>query len=758
MKIRKEDALEYHRREPKGKIEVNSTKPVTTQRDLSLAYSPGVAYPCLEIAENVDLVYEYTARDNLVAVLTNGTAVLGLGNIGPEAAKPVMEGKGVLFKKFAGIDVFDIEINATTVEEFVAVAKALEPTFGGINIEDVKAPESFEIERRMCAEMKIPVMHDDQHGTAIISAAALINGLKLTEKRFEDIKMVMIGAGAASLACAKLYIELGVKRDSIHMFDSRGYLHSSRDDMNKYKQEFGQHTGPNFSLEEAFEGADVMVGLASADSVSKDMVSRMAANPLVFALANPDPEILPEDVLSVRPDAIMATGRSDYPNQVNNALGFPYIFRGALDVRATAINEAMKIASAQAIAGLAHETVPMQVLAAYDGQDLSFGKDYLIPKPLDPRLITRISTAVARAAMDSGVARKPITDFDAYQIQLQQRVGIYETLTRTVIDKASQDPKRVVFADADTYKILKAAQILRDEGIAQPILLGNKDKIAAIIEERNLDLSDITIIDPIHEDEKREKYGKLLFEKRKRKGKTLYDASKVMLERNYYGAMMVVTGEADAFIAGLTKNYPKSIRPALQVIGRKNAKGIVAGMHIVRTKNGPLFFADTTINKNPSADDLFEIAHMVAEKVKTFNITPKIAMLSYSNFGSNIDENTAPIIEATARLQKEFPDMIVDGDIQANVALRTDLLEDNYDFSLLSKHGGANTFIFPNLMAGNIGYKLTSEISDSETIGPILLGMNHPVHILQLGSSVREIVNIAAIAVVDAQQKSGKKK
>lgn len=758
MKIRKEDALEYHRREPKGKIEVNSTKPVTTQRDLSLAYSPGVAYPCLEIARDVDLVYEYTARDNLVAVLTNGTAVLGLGDIGPEAAKPVMEGKGVLFKKFAGIDVFDIEINANTVEEFVAVAKALEPTFGGINIEDVKAPESFEIERRMCAEMKIPVMHDDQHGTAIISAAALINGLKLAEKKFEDIKMVMIGAGAASLACAKLYLELGVKRENIHMFDSRGYLHSSRDDMNKYKEEFGQHTGPNLTLEEAFEGADVMVGLASADSVTKEMVSRMGRDPLVFALANPDPEILPEDALAVRPDAIMATGRSDYPNQVNNALGFPYIFRGALDVRATAINEAMKIASARAIAELAHESVPVQVLAAYDDQDLSFGRDYLIPKPLDPRLITRISTAVAKAAMDSGVARKPIADFEAYKIQLQQRVGIYESLTRTVIEKATKNPKRVVFADADTYKILKAAQILRDEGIAQPILLGNKDKIAAIIEERNLDLSDITIIDPTYEDEKREKYGRLFFEKRQRKGVTLYDATKFMVERNFFGAMMVVTGEADAFIAGLTKNYPKSIRPALQVIGRKNSRGIVAGMHIVRTKNGPLFFADTTINKDPSADELFEIARMVAEKVKTFNITPKIAMLSYSNFGSNVDENTFPIIQATARLQKEFPDMIVDGDIQANVALRPDLLQDNYDFSLLAKHGGANTFIFPSLMAGNIGYKLTSEISDSEIIGPVLLGMNQPVHILQLGSSVREIVNIAAIAVVDAQQKGGKKK
>ncbi|MEM0998719.1 MAG: NADP-dependent malic enzyme [Bacteroidota bacterium] len=755
MKVRKEDALEYHQRAPKGKIEVNSTKPVSTQRDLSLAYSPGVAYPCIEIAEDVERVYDYTARKNLVAVLTNGTAVLGLGNIGPEAAKPVMEGKGVLFKKFAGIDVFDIEIKADTVEEFVAVAKALEPTFGGINIEDVKAPESFEIERRMTEEMNIPVMHDDQHGTAIISAAALINATEITEKNMADLKMVIVGAGAASLACARLYLELGVKRENIHMFDSRGHLHHSRDNMNKYKQEFAQQVGPKLELIEAFDGADVMIGLATANSVSKEMVARMAPNPIVFALANPDPEILPEDVRDVRDDAIIATGRSDYPNQVNNALGFPYIFRGALDVRATSINEAMKIASADAIAALAREAVPEQVRTAYDGQDLSFGKDYLIPKPLDPRLITRVSIAVARAAMESGVAREPIQDFDAYNIELQERVGIYESFTRTIIDKAKQKPKRVVFSDADTYKILKAAQILRDEGIAQPILLGNRQKITQIIAERNLDLSDIQVIDTTEEHEKRAEFAQLLYEKRRRKGMTLYDASKAVFERSYYGVLMLANGEADAFVAGLTKNYPRAIRPALRVIGREHNSAIIAGMHIVRRKSGPLFFADTTINKNPTADQLFEITRMVAEKVRAFNVNPKIAMLSYSNFGSNIDENTRPIIEATARLRQEMPGLIVDGDIQANIALRPDLLDTNYSFSTLAQHGGANTFIFPNLMASNIAYKLVGELSDGEIIGPVLLGMKKPVHILQLGSSVREIVNIAAIAVLDAQIKEG---
>ena len=757
MKIRKEDALEYHRRSPKGKVEVVPTKPVSTQRDLSLAYSPGVAYPCLEIAEDVDLVYEYTARDNLVAVLTNGTAVLGLGNIGPEAAKPVMEGKGVLFKKFAGIDVFDIEIKAETVEEFIAVAKALEPTFGGINIEDVKAPESFEIEKRLCAEMNIPVMHDDQHGTAIISAAALINGLQLAEKKIEDIKIVVIGAGAAAIACANLYVEMGVKIEHIKMFDSKGLIYQGRERVNQYKAPFATHPGPE-TLEEAFKGADVMLGLAQGGVVSSEMVKVMAERPIVLALANPDPEITWEDAMAVRPDAIMATGRSDYPNQVNNALGFPYIFRGALDVRATTINEAMKVASAAAIAELAHEQVPDSVMRAYGKKEMSFGREYLIPKPLDPRLITRISIAVAKAAMESGVARKPIQDFDAYAYQLEKRVGRAESLTKNIVDRAKKNPKRVVFGDADHHKILKAAQILRDEGIAQPILLGNREKIATLIEEYRFDLSDISIIDPKEaaEADRRQDYAQTLFEKRKRKGLTLHDSSKLVLERGYFGTMMVEKGDADAFVSGLTKNYPTNFRPALQVIGPEKGTHLVAGMHIVRTKKGPFFFADTSVNKNPTAEDLVAIARLVSNSVRYLGFTPRIAMLSYSNFGSNIDPNTQTVIEATRLLQERYPDMVVEGDLQANIALRPDILDKNYPFSRLGETG-ANTFIFPNLMASNIAYKLMDELGGAEVIGPILLGMNKPVHILQLGSSVREIVNIAAIAVVDAQYKEERK-
>lgn len=752
MKIRKEDALEYHSRHPKGKVEVNPTKPVSTQRDLSLAYSPGVAYPCIEISKDIDLVYEYTARDNLVAVITNGTAVLGLGNLGPEAAKPVMEGKGVLFKKFAGIDVFDIEINAKTVDEFVAVAKALEPTFGAINIEDVAAPESFEIERRMAEEMNIPVMHDDQHGTAIISAAALVNGLTLAEKKIGDIKVVVIGAGAAAIACGNLYVEMGVPVENIKMFDSQGLIYKGRDRVNKYKERFATHASDQ-SLEDAFEGADVMLGLAQGGVVSKEMVKRMAKNPIVLALSNPDPEITWEEAMEARPDTIMATGRSDYPNQVNNALGFPYIFRGALDVRATAINEEMKVASAKAIAELAHEQVPDDVMAAYSKHDISFGREYLIPKPLDPRLITRISMAVAKAAMDSGVARKPIQDFAAYEIELQERLGLYESLSKEVIDQAKKKPKRVVFGDADNLQVLKAAQILNDEGIAIPILLGDRELIAGLIETYKLDLGDISIINPLEEGEKSKEYGAAFYEKRKRKGVTLYDGIKLMRERNYFGAMMVEMGAADAFVSGLTKNYPVSIRPALQAIGRDPSTHIVAGMHIIRTKRGPFFFADTTVNKTPSSEDLVAITKLVHDAVKRFNIKPKIAMLSYSNFGSNVDEETSKVIEATRILQDRYPSMVVDGDVQANVALRPDILKDNYPFSALSKAGGANAFIFPNLMAGNIAYKLMSEMGEAEIIGPILLGMKKPVHILQLGSSVREIVNIAAIAAVDAQTK-----
>ena len=752
MKIRKKDALRYHSKSPKGKIEVTYTKPVSTQRDLSLAYSPGVAYPCLEIADDVEKVYEYTGKSNLVAVISNGSAVLGLGNIGPEAAKPVMEGKAVLFKKFAGIDVFDIEVKANTVEEFVSVVQSLEPTFGGINLEDIKAPESFEIEQKLRESLNIPIMHDDQHGTAIISSAALLNALEVAKKSAASAKVVVYGAGAAALACTTLFLKIGIKREHIYMFDANGFLHKGRPDMNEYMQLFAQDE--EFSKEQAFKDADVFLGLSAGNILKGDLLKLMGENPIVLALANPEPEISYEDAMRARPDAIMATGRSDYPNQVNNVLGFPYIFRGALDVRATEINDDMKIAAANAIAALAHEPVPESVNDAYSDRNITFGKNYLIPKPVDPRLITKISVAVAKAAIKTGVAKQPIDDFHKYEIELQERVGLYEGLTRMFIQRAKEDPKRVVFADADTYKILKAAQILNDQGIATPVLLGNKKKIQRIIEENQLEISDIQILDPLEEDIQRDIYGKMFFEKRKRHGVTQYDAIKLMRERNYFGTMMVESGIADAFISGLTKNYPTCIRAALQAIGRQPDRNLVTGMHILKTKKGYFFFADTTVNKDPSADDLVEITELVARTVRYFNIIPKVAMLSYSNFGSNYDENTSKIIKATARVKERNPDLIIDGEVQANVALRPDILQENYGFSPLANHAGANTFIFPNLMAGNIAYKLMAEIGGAEVIGPVLLGMKKPVHILQLGSSVREIVNIATIAVIDAQSKT----
>ncbi|MCB9231119.1 MAG: NADP-dependent malic enzyme [Bacteroidia bacterium] len=752
MNIRKEDALSYHSRAPKGKIGVESSKPVSTQRDLSLAYSPGVAYPCLEIAANKEAVYDYTIKGNLVAVLTNGTAVLGLGNIGPEAAKPVMEGKGVLFKKFAGIDVFDIEISANTVEEFIMVVKALEPTFGGINLEDIKAPEAFEIERRLRAEMNIPIMHDDQHGTAIISAAALVNALQLAKKKISNAKFVVSGAGAAALSCCNLYLEMGARRENIYMFDVDGFIHLGRKDLDPYRKEYAHPADKEITLLEAFTDADVFLGLSAGGIIGQELIKVMAPDPIVLALANPEPEIKPELVHAVRKDAIMATGRSDYANQVNNVLGFPYIFRGALDVRASEINEAMKVAASRALAELAHEPVPEEVNIAYSERNLKFGREYLIPKPMDPRLITRISVAVARAAMESGVARKPIASFSEYEIQLQERVGLYEGLTRRIIQKAQKNPKRVVFANADTYKILKAAQIIHDERIATPVLLGNKKRIAELIEENDLDLGDISIVDPLKEDIQAELYGRHLYEKRKRKGLTLHDSIKLMRDRNYFGIMMTEVGVADAFISGLTKNYPTCIRPALQVIGRQKGAKLVAGMHILKTNKGPFFFADTTVNKNPTAEDLVEIARLSAQAIQSLNIVPRIAMVSYSNFGSNIDQNTEPIIEATRILQDRYPNLIVDGDIQADIALRKDILKENYSFSQLADQG-ANTFIFPNLMAGNIAYKLMEELGNAELIGPVVLGMKKPVHILSLGSSVRDIVNMTAIAVVDAQTK-----
>lgn len=746
-----QEALDYHEQGRPGKIEVIPTKPYSSQRDLSLAYSPGVAEPCLRIADNPNDVYKYTAKGNLVAVISNGTAVLGLGNIGPEASKPVMEGKGLLFKIFADIDVFDIEINENDVDKFVETVKAISPTFGGINLEDIKAPECFEIEKRLKAELKIPIMHDDQHGTAIISAAALLNALELAQKKIEDVVIVVSGAGASAISCAKLYLSLGAKKENIIMLDSHGVLQESRKDLDENKILFATKRKLH-TLEEAMNGADVFLGLSKGNIVNKEMVQSMAKNAIVFALANPDPEISYEEAASARQDIIIATGRSDYPNQVNNVLGFPFIFRGALDVRATQINEAMKLAAVRAIAELAKEPVPEIVNIAYNKKNMTFGMEYIIPKPLDPRLITTVAPAVAKAAMDSGVAQSPISNWSNYADELNKRLGLDNKLIRVITSRAKQNPQRIVFAEADTYKILKAAQIVRDEGIAKPILLGNLKKIHQLIEENNLDLGDTPIIDPRLEDEKRHEFGEIFFKKRKRRGFTLYEARKIMNERNYYGSMMVEVGEADALISGLTRKYSDTIRPALQIIGTQDDVKKVAGMYIMVTKKGPVFFADTTINVNPTADDLAEITVLTAWAVQQYNIRPRIALLSYSNFGSTDDPTAKKVRDAVAILHQKFPGMMVDGEMQANFALNPHLLSDNFPFCEFAGEG-ANTLIFPSLEAGNIAYKLLQEMGAAEAIGPVLLGMKKPVHILQLGSSVREIVNMVTIAVVDAQSR-----
>ncbi len=753
-KVSRDDALEYHMKGRPGKIEVVPTKETKTQRDLALAYSPGVAEPCLEIARDVENVYKYTAKGNLVGVITNGTAVLGLGDIGPEAAKPVMEGKGLLFKIFADIDVFDIEINTKNIDEFVAAVKVLEPTFGGINLEDIKAPECFEIEARLKKEMKIPVMHDDQHGTAIISGAALLNALEVAEKKIDKIKLVVNGAGASAISCAKLYISLGVLCENIVMVDSHGVIRNDREGLDGTKKQFA--TARNIStLEEAMKGADVFLGLSKGNILSQKHIQSMANTPIVFALANPNPEISYELAIASREDIIMATGRSDYPNQVNNVLGFPFIFRGALDVRATEINEVMKLAAVKALAELAKKPVPDLVNLAYNEKNISFGKEYIIPKPIDPRLLTTVSPAVAKAAIESGVARHIITDWEGYENELSKRLGRDDNVMRVIINKAKRNPKRVVFAEADTYKILKAAQIVRDEGIAKPILLGDKEKIQNIIAENGLDLGDCLIVDPrSHEmDIKRLEYSAILFDKRKRRGITLHESKKLMYERNYFGAMMVEMGEADALISGLTRNYAQTIKPALQIIGTEEGVTKVAGMYIMLSKRGPLFFADTTVNVNPSAEDLVEITAVTAKAVQQFNVQPRVAMLSYSNFGSTAGEEPEKVRRAVQILKQRYPGLIVDGEMQGNFALHRDLLRDNYPFSDLV-NGGANTLIFPNLAAGNIAYKLIQELGLADTIGPILLGLKRPVHILQLGSSVREIINMVNIAVVDAQAKS----
>lgn len=751
IKIRKEDALNYHVQGKPGKIEVIPTKPLSSQLDLALAYSPGVAEPCLEIANDKENVYKYTAKGNLVAVISNGTAVLGLGDIGPEASKPVMEGKGVLFKKFAGIDVFDIEIDEKDPEKLIQIIKSLEPTFGGVNLEDIKAPECFLIEETLKREMKIPLMHDDQHGTAIISGAALINALETVGKKIEEIQLVVNGAGASAVSCTKFYMSLGVKRENIVMCDKEGAIRMDRPNLDEIKSQFATHKDVH-TLTEALEGADVFLGLSAGNIVSPDQILKMASNPIVFALANPDPEIAYDLAMATRDDLIMATGRSDYPNQVNNVLGFPYIFRGALDVRATTINEEMKLAAAKAIAALAKEPVPEIVNKAYGDAQMAFGRFYLIPKPLDPRLITTIAPAVAKAAMESGVAKYAITDWDAYNMELQERIGIDQRLMLRVVTRAKKDPKRVVFAEADNVKILKAAQILRDERVAIPILLGRKEKIDEIIEENKLDLSGVTIVDPYQDEERLKRFGNILFEKRKRKGLTPQDCYRLMKDRNYFGSMMVELGEADALISGLTKDYPKTILPALHVIGVKKGIDRVAGMYIMNTDRGPFFFSDTTVNVNPTADQLVEIIGLTAEGVKFFDIDPKIAVLSYSNFGSAKGEVAAKTAKATALAKAKYPHLIIEGEMQANVALNEEIQEANYPFSTLIGNK-ANTLIFPDLSSGNIAYKLLSELGHAEAIGPVLLGMNKPVHILQLGSSIREIVNMVAIAVVDAQMK-----
>lgn len=749
IKIRKEDALNYHMMGQPGKLEVVPTKVLTSQLDLALAYSPGVAEPCMEIFANKEDVYKYTAKGNLVAVISNGTAVLGLGNIGPEASKPVMEGKAVLFKKYAGIDSFDIEIAEEDPDEFIKIVKSLEPTFGGINLEDIKAPECFKIEQVLREKMNIPIMHDDQHGTAIISSAALLNALEIIGKKIEDITLVVNGAGAAAVSCTKLYFALGLKRENLIMCESKGVLRKDRKDLDAIKSEFVTSRDVK-TLQEAVKGCDVFVGLSKADVLTPEDLLAMAKDPIVFALANPNPEINYDLAKKTRTDIIMATGRSDHPNQVNNVLGFPYIFRGALDVRATEINEAMKLAAVHALSELAKEPIPDSVMLAYGTEKIEFGRECLIPKPMDIRLITTVAPAVAKAAMESGMAQKPITDWGAYHQILQKRIGIDQKLINDIIDRAKKSPKRVVFAEADNIKILKAAQVLQDEEIAKPILLGNRIEIERLIKENKLELSGCTIIDPREDKVRDEKYTKAYYQKRQRKGVTLADAQRAMRDRNGFGAMMVEFGEADAMISGLTRDYSKTILPALQIIGLRDGVKKVAGMYIILNKKGTFFFADCTVNVDPTPEDLVGIIGLTARGARFFEAEPRVAVLSYSNFGSSKGEIPDKTREAVRLAKKEYPNLVIEGDIQANVALDCELQKELYPFSALAKEG-ANTLIFPNLASANIAYKLLMEIGGAETIGPILLGMKKPVHILQLGSSIREIVNMASIAVVDAQ-------
>lgn len=748
MKIRPEDALEYHSSGRKGKIEITLTKPCATQRDLSLAYTPGVAVPCLAIEKNPEDVYRYTAKGNLVAVVSNGTAVLGLGDIGPEAGKPVMEGKALLFKRFSDIDVFDIELKGKDPNEIIKCVQMLEPTFGGINLEDIKAPECFEIEQELRRTMNIPVFHDDQHGTAIISAAGLLNALEIAGKDIRTVKVVYNGAGASAMACAKLHMLLGVKKENVLMCDSKGVLYKGRTQgMNKYKDEFVAETNAR-TLADAMIGADVFFGLSVKDSVTKEMVRSMAPNAIIFAMANPDPEITPEDALSVRNDIIMATGRSDYPNQVNNVLGFPFIFRGALDVRATTINEEMKLAAARALAQLAKEDVPDSVIKAYGGEPILFGKEYIIPKPLDPRVLRWVAPAVAKAAVETGVARQPIVNWEKYADQLEERLGRSKQFMNFVFYKARQNKQRIVFPEGDEVKILRAAQILVDQDLAKPILIGQKDRIEKLIKEHHLEFEgEVEIIDPKtfpHREQFVEEYYKL----RQRKGATKFYAEKSMNLRFYFSMMMVRLGYADGAIGGLTTTYPDTIRPALQVIGLKEGVRKVAGMYAVIAKKGTFFFSDTTVNIDPDAETLAEIALLSAHTAKRFDIEPRVAMLSFSNFGSSIHPESIKVRKAVDLFKKNNPEIIIDGELQADIAVSTEMIEKEYPFSTLKQ--SANILIFPDLSSANIAYKLMGKIGEAEIIGPILLGMAKPVHVLQHFAEVTDIVNMAAICAAEA--------
>ncbi|WP_179349149.1 NADP-dependent malic enzyme [Winogradskyella pacifica] len=747
------EALVYHAKPTPGKIKVVPTKKYASQRDLSLAYSPGVAEPCLEIAKDVENVYKYTAKGNLVAVISNGTAVLGLGNIGPEASKPVMEGKGLLFKIFADIDVFDIEVDTEDVEAFIATVKNIAPTFGGINLEDIKAPEAFEIERRLKEELDIPVMHDDQHGTAIISAAALLNALEIAEKKIDEVKIVVSGAGAAAISCTRLYQAFGAKRENIVMLDSKGVIRDDRTSLTSEKAEFATHRKID-TLDEAMLNADVFVGLSQPDIVTPNMLLSMAANPIVFAMANPNPEIQYQLAIDTRDDIIMATGRSDHPNQVNNVLGFPFIFRGALDVRATKINEAMKMAAVKALSDLAKESVPEQVNIAYAETKLTFGKDYIIPKPFDPRLIAVVPPAVAKAAMESGVAKEPIEDWDRYKNSLLERLGSDNKLVRMLMGRAKTNPKRVVFAEADQLDVLKAAQIAYEEGIAHPILLGRKKVILELMAEIEFIADDVAIIDPKSDKEtaRKNRYAKAYWEKRKRQGVTIYSAEKVMRERNYFAAMMVNVGDADALITGYSRNYPSVVRPMLELIGMADGVTRVATTNVMMTQRGPMFLSDTSINIDPSAKDLAKIARMTSRVSKMFGIESVTAMISYSNFGSSDNPRAEKVREAVSYLHKAHPEMVVDGELQTDFALNQKMLQDIFPFSKLAGRK-VNTLIFPNLDSANITYKLLKELNNAESIGPIMMGMRKPVHILQLGASVDEIVNMTAIAVIDVQER-----